>query len=196
MKVAIDIDEVLAELLQGMLDHHQQVYGYTRELLEFSTYTWQDHLPNMTFELFTDLINNHPNKIKPKLGAIQAVAKINSPIAITARWKQISSQTKVWVSEYFPNIKEIHYVNCKENGRIIEKGDLAKKLGMDVLIEDQPKYAQNALDNGIRVILMDTPWNKGFTHPLLTRVKNWPQALNVLNSLEKEHYSSSTPQPL
>lgn len=190
MKIAIDIDEVLAELLQGMLNHHQEVHGYTKELLEFSSYTWEEHLPNLTFDMFMNVIDKHPKMVKPKSGAKEIVSKLKDPIAITARWKQISKQTKIWVNEYFPNIKEIHHINCKENGRIIEKGDLAKQLGAQVLIEDMPKYAQNALDNNIPVILMDTPWNQNFKHPLLTRVKSWQEVPEVLNSIKKKYYSS------
>lgn len=182
MKIAIDIDEVLADLLQDLLDFHKEKHGHTKERSIFTGYHWEDHLPTLGHDIFKELMNNHPMRVTPIPGAKEVVSKMKDPIAVTARWRQYSQPTKQWIKEHFPNIKEIHHINCEIEGRLIEKGDLLKQLGCTLFIEDQLDYAKTALKLNIPVILMDAPWNQNYTHPLLTRVKSWQEIAKILES--------------
>ena len=40
-------------------------------------------------------------------------------------------------------------------------------------VEDKPKNALAGLNFGLKVILIDHPYNRDFNHPEVTRVNNW-----------------------
>lgn len=65
---------------------------------------------------------------------------------------------------------------------LIRKSQLCKELGITLLIDDVIENAIDVTSNGITCILLERPWNreKVFTHPLLIRVKDWTEALEVL----------------
>ena len=47
-------------------------------------------------------------------------------------------------------------------------------------VEDKPKNALAGLNYGLRVILIDHPYNRDFNHPNITRVNNWKQIHEML----------------
>lgn len=58
----------------------------------------------------------------------------------------------------------------------------SRSLGASVLIDDNPRYALECAEVGIKVLLFDYensyPWSKSDSidqHPLITRVHNWEQ---------------------
>jgi uncharacterized HAD superfamily protein len=63
----------------------------------------------------------------------------------------------------------------------------ARSLGVEILIDDNPRYALECAEHGIEVLLFDLhgsyPWSKtaqGPTHPLITRVNDWSEVANYL----------------
>ena len=65
-----------------------------------------------------------------------------------------------------------------------------RSLNAKVLIDDNPRYAIECADVGIRVLLFDYensyPWCKNESvdqHPLVTKVKNWEEVERQLMSL-------------
>lgn len=64
-----------------------------------------------------------------------------------------------------------------------------RSLGVEVLIDDNPRYALECAEHGIEVLLFDLhgnyPWSKteqGPTHPLITRVHNWSEVEQALRA--------------
>jgi len=52
-------------------------------------------------------------------------------------------------------------------------------------VEDRDKHALELAGIGVRVILMDKPWNKTLPeHPLITRVADWSEALDLISEGE------------
>ncbi|MEK6856195.1 MAG: hypothetical protein AABX66_03500 [Nanoarchaeota archaeon] len=62
------------------------------------------------------------------------------------------------------------YTNKGKNGT---KAEICKKHKIPVILEDSVEHAQNLVNQGIRVIMLDWPWNRKFKHPLVTRVYSW-----------------------
>lgn len=65
-----------------------------------------------------------------------------------------------------------------------------RSLNAKVLIDDNPRYAIECAEVGIRVLLFDYensyPWSKNElvdAHPLVTKVKNWKEVEQQLMSL-------------
>ena len=48
-------------------------------------------------------------------------------------------------------------------------------------VDDHPTYALGYGEIGVKVFLMDQPWNRTFTHPLVTRVSGWDAILHTLH---------------
>lgn len=57
-------------------------------------------------------------------------------------------------------------------------------------VDDHPDHAVRYAAAGIRVFLMDHGWNRGITHPLMTRVTGWDALLHAL------HVGSSSSQSI
>lgn len=60
---------------------------------------------------------------------------------------------------------------------------------MDILIDDNPRYALDCAEHGIEVLLFDLhgsyPWSKtaqGPAHPLITRVRDWSEVEQELQA--------------
>ena len=65
---------------------------------------------------------------------------------------------------------------CNTKGKT--KGELCKDLNVDLMIEDDPKYAEDCALKGINVLLLDKPWNQNcIEHENIIRVKNWKEIL-------------------
>jgi len=65
-----------------------------------------------------------------------------------------------------------------------------RSLNANILIDDNPRYAIECAEAGIRVLLFDYensyPWSKidsADQHPLVTKVKNWEEVEQQLMSL-------------
>lgn len=60
------------------------------------------------------------------------------------------------------------------------KSEIVRRLGCVphlALVEDSPSEALRAAGNGLRVLLLDRPYNQGAAHPLITRVPDLHAAL-------------------
>ena len=50
---------------------------------------------------------------------------------------------------------------------------MAHELGCNIAIEDDPEWAREIANNGIRTLLLEQPWNLAVAHDKIVRVKNW-----------------------
>ncbi|KAL2553839.1 uncharacterized protein Fot_07458 [Forsythia ovata] len=72
-------------------------------------------------------------------------------------------------------------------GRLGRTSEMARSLGAKVLIDDNPRYAIECAEVGIKVLLFDYensyPWSKMESvnrHPLVTKVHNWEEVEHQL----------------
>lgn len=144
-------------------------------------------------QVFPKYINSEP----PRLGLTKVIPGIisrgNELHSITAR-KFATNKGPLgaysrfaferWLKKHNINFKSIQY--CSESNTPIEKLMACLKLSVDVMIEDKPDVALLLAENGIKVLLFDAPYNKGFTHPNITRVHNWYEVDEQLRKLESQ----------
>lgn len=50
---------------------------------------------------------------------------------------------------------------------------VCSNMGIDLIIEDNPHHALVCAEANIPVYIMDTPYNQGISHNLITRVNGW-----------------------
>lgn len=86
---------------------------------------------------------------------------------------------------------EIHFGNhFALDGGSRPKSEICRSLNAKVLIDDNPSYAIECAEAGIRVLLFDYensyPWSKtefAEKHPLVHKVENWEEVEQELMSL-------------
>ncbi|XP_018481541.1 uncharacterized protein LOC108852534 [Raphanus sativus] len=93
---------------------------------------------------------------------------------------------------HFPGLfKQIHFGNhFALHGDSKPKSEICRSFGAEVLIDDNPRYAEECANIGMKVLLFDYensyPWSKTESvdrHPLVTRVHNWEEVEQHILSL-------------
>ena len=62
----------------------------------------------------------------------------------------------------------------------------AKELNCDVFIEDNPQNSLEIAESGIKVLLMDTNYNKTLSHKNIIRVQNWNDIKLHIDKMSKQ----------
>jgi uncharacterized HAD superfamily protein len=192
-KIGIDIDEVISEFVKPYLEFHNNKFGTNINYEDISRpLFWEDlgyNIDEMQI-LFDDFQENHllPENFPLLSGSkegINLLNKKNKLFIITSRPKKIFEQTKKFFDKHFPENDfkiffsgEVHISNNSKS-----KADICKKLNIDFLIEDGPKIALDCAKKGIKVFLMDKPWNKDYEHHNnIIKVKNWEEIVKNLEN--------------
>ncbi|KAH1216434.1 hypothetical protein GmHk_13G037336 [Glycine max] len=124
--------------------------------------------------------------------ALQKLSRFCSLSVVTSRQNAIKDRTIEWIEKNYPGLfREIHFGNhFALDGVSRPKSEICRSLKAKVLIDDNPRYAIECADVGIRVLLFDYensyPWCKNESvdqHPLVTKVKNWEEVEQQLVSL-------------
>lgn len=134
--------------------------------------------------------------IHPIPGARQALQKLSKCCTltiVTSRQNAIKDHTIEWIEKHYPRLfQEIHFGNhFALDGHSRPKSEICRSLGAKVLIDDNPKYAIECAEAGIRVLLFDYensyPWSKMELeqHPLVSKVHNWEEVERQFASLIK-----------
>lgn len=125
--------------------------------------------------------------IIPIPGAYKSLSQLSSYcnlVVVTSRQHVIREPSLEWISTHYKGIfSEIHFGNhFALEGQAKSKSEICKSLGVQFLIDDNPRYAVECAEEGIEVLLFDLdysyPWSKtpdGPSHPLITRVHNWKE---------------------
>ncbi|THG19470.1 hypothetical protein TEA_007195 [Camellia sinensis var. sinensis] len=108
-----------------------------------------------------------------------------------SRQNAIRDHTIEWIEKHYKGLfQEIHFGNhFALEGQSRPKSDICRSLGAKVLIDDNPRYAMECAEVGIRVLLFDYensyPWCKIESvnqHPLVTKVNSWEEVEHQLVS--------------
>lgn len=88
-----------------------------------------------------------------------------------------------WANKHNFKFKSIQY--CSEKFSPRDKLIACKKLNVDVMLDDKPDVALCLAENGIKVLLVDAPYNQELVHENITRVKNWSEVREHLNIIRE-----------
>lgn len=112
-------------------------------------------------------------------GAKEALAKLemkHNLFFVTARSKEMEHITIDWLEQ-----NELDHIELHSLGSYY-KVERAKKLDCDFFLEDNPYNAKELAESGIKVILVDTNYNKELEMDNIIRVKSWKEILEILNA--------------
>jgi len=194
MKIAIDIDEVLADFANPFDKYIQKKYGLTMDRNKWNTeewwQAWGGSKTTAVGKIYEFVSSGALRKLPPIKGAKDGVRKLKEQghelIIITGRAADWMDVTKIWLDKNFPSAfsqtesTDFHVAK----GGLKTKGILARELGCDILIDDFPHYAEEAIKNGVKVLLFDTGFNHIYKeHDDIHRVKDWEEVVEKINKI-------------
>ncbi len=191
MKIAIDIDEVVVGFVEMCMRfveskgikrvNYEDVYSYKLwEVLDIDKDYFIELLNegNLTRELL---------KVGFIFGAKEGVCFLRDNYDIcfvTARPKTITKYTRDFIFEEFGILgdKVVFFGDVLRGGK--RKCEICKDLRVDLIIEDNGIDSLKYAENGIKVVLLDKPWNQEFEHERIFRCKDWGEILDKIEELK------------
>lgn len=181
-KVGLDFDDVLFDFNAGLMVFHNTVYGTSYTLEDVTQWDfkelWQCHpdeaLRRMQ-EFVTSPYHRHTQPIAGAVGFVKLLRTSFDTPVITARDKKLIVPTREVADKYFPGcLGEIHYLHDNDINVLGTKGEVCKRLGVSVMVEDSLANAETLSYSGIPTLLFDRPWNQARTLPPgVKRVRGW-----------------------
>lgn len=107
---------------------------------------------------------------------IEELCAENNVYFVTARSEILTDVTKTWLNESGFSGIDVHLLGSDYK---VEK---AKELDCNIFIEDNPYNAAQLAKEGIKVLLIDTNYNKGVAHENIIRVSNWMEIKEFIDS--------------
>uniref|UniRef100_J3MC08 Uncharacterized protein n=1 Tax=Oryza brachyantha TaxID=4533 RepID=J3MC08_ORYBR len=199
MVVAVDVDEVLGSFLAALNRFIADRYSLNHSVSEYHVYEFfkiwncsRERANFLVHEFFTT--HYFQDGIHPIPGARDALQNLSSFCSlsvVTSRQDAIKNHTLDWIEKYYPGLfEQIHFGNhFALQGQSRPKSEICRSFGAQVLIDDNPRYALECAEEGMRVLLFDYhnsyPWCKtgvDESHPLVTKVQNWQEVEEKLHS--------------
>jgi len=187
MKIGVDLDDVLAELLIKFTEFHNKKHNTNFKLEQITHFElwelWGITKDEMTKEL-EEFFQNHSHIVEPILGSVEAIdelAKKHELLILTSRSDSMKEKTLEWLNLHYPSkFQDFLFANhwLKSNGKT--KTDLCKDFNIELVIEDSPLFAKELAKQGFKVILFDKLWNQGLEHGNITRVNSWQEIVEKL----------------
>lgn len=192
MKIGVDLDAVVADMMSPLIDFHNKKYGTSFKISDHVTFSiekiWkctEEEAIKRCFEFFQ---SDFLNQIKPVSGAIEGINFLSSRHKlhiITSRPHLLNKHTGSWIKEYFPKkFKSINHSNqfSKKGSIKRKKSDICKELKVDLMIEDHLEFAYDCASLNIKILLMNMPWNQTKKLPKnIVRVYSWKEIINKIN---------------
>lgn len=188
--IAVDIDDVIAAGALGFIQYTNDRFGMNLTIDDYDEH-WQrvwkvDHeeVQKRAIEYHESGHISKHDIISGACDTLECLKKRFRLIVLTSRRSSIDKPTRDWIEKFYPGIFEDIvfsgiFDSDAEDAIHMTKGEIAKKLGVHYLIDDQPKHVLAASDMGIHGLLFGNyAWNKMETLPEnVTRVVDWNEVL-------------------
>jgi uncharacterized HAD superfamily protein len=189
-KIGIDIDDVIAYFMKHFIDYSNKKNGTSFKVDEISNYNlWEteihpskEHSVGEVLEFQNSTHFDNIGLVEGVKEAIEKLSKIYDIHFVTSRPQQIKEKTDKFLNKHFPeNNFNVIYSGEIHGGK--SKSDICSDFEIPLMIEDNPFYALDCASKGVRVFLIDKPWNKNHEpHDNIIKVNDWNEILNHLES--------------
>jgi len=187
MNLGFDMDEVIIDLVDGLLIKTNKEFGLNLKKEQLTTYNFEDlPLSPKVSEFFVKTAHD-PNFLlsaRPYPSAIHAIKYLKNThkiYFITARRKSNAKITKKWLEKY-----NVPYDRLIVSGGSAQKGLYANKLELDFFLDDRIKSLnamQQAKQNWkIGLFVFDRPWNR-YTEEF-ARFHDWNEIVDYFKQLK------------
>jgi uncharacterized HAD superfamily protein len=190
MKIGVDIDDTLLHAFEDFLNFYneQNKTSFQKEN-NTSDKKFHEFLGITKKELISWYIeydkHDRSNNLHPIEGAKEVLKELVSKhefVLITAREEFLAEKTKRIVDKHYSDFN--FRIVFNKHGIKLDKGEICLREGVKIMIDDDIDNAFNCVSKGIKVIMLNKPWNRGRQHKDLIRVDNWGQVLEEIKKLE------------
>ncbi|MCC7304211.1 hypothetical protein IT418_02245 [bacterium] len=185
MIISFDYDDVLAAFQDGWIDYNRTNYGLKLKYEDFTEFDYSaimkipvDEIYRRVYEFYeTDYFKN----LRPVTNSIEVVkqlAREHELYVLTSRSQEVKEESDRWLEKYFPGMfQEVLFTGqFARDGfnKQVSKSDMCLKYGIQLHIEDAPMHVAALTERGIRVVVLETPWNRqyDFSGSLIHRIKS------------------------
>ena len=189
--IAIDCDDVLIATTEYIVEVYNRQYG-TSVTLERShdpkNEQWGIDDGDVLLRRFSEIQSSEEYAklvpIQEALRAVKHLSKNHELHLVTARDGSIELITEAMLDEYLPGC----FTSMEHVGRERSKGEVCKQLRADMLIDDNLRNLQSALEHGLipsgAVHFGDYPWNRTKVLPDgIVACKDWVEIIEKVESL-------------
>jgi 5'(3')-deoxyribonucleotidase len=152
-KVAIDVDEVLVNLLKPMAKWKRYSLPTNRKY----NYLYRE-IFNVTEEESQEILrgfysSNEFIDLKPILGSQYAMCSLKKQCKkmyiVTGRQEIVREKTELWLDTFFPGIFDDVILTNSFTENEIKKVDICRALNIDYIIDDNIQICKECIDSGM-----------------------------------------------
>ena len=182
MTILVDMDDVLEQLVEGILRYVNTRYGTSVSPEDITEWNLARAFPGLTREMVysPEYDENFWKTVEPMPGADRILRKLldegHEIYVVTAtEYETLKQKMDDLLFRWYPYLDWSHVIIAANKQMI--RGD--------VLIDDGP---HNLTGNGIRKILFDRPHNRSFDEKSVgaVRVKDWDEIYAEIRGMEAE----------
>lgn len=178
MKIALDVDGVLADVIESWLifSNKKRPKILKEDIKDWNF--WKDFQINR-YDFYEELSICWKNwtSIPPTETNLSLISKNLSELGhvdiVTARERSTDNYVKNWLRHY-----DITY----ENYVSVIDGTMKADLDYDVFIDDSPLNAIKFLEHGKNIFLYTQPWNHHISNNQIKRISKLSQAVDQLKT--------------
>ena len=188
LRIAIDVDDVLAENAAGFVAFSNQRWGTKLTVDDYDEHwakMWQvdnDEMRRRAAEYFDSATIRQYGHIGGALDVLERLSSQHHLMIATSRRLHMKHDTLAWVEEHFPNVfssTAVYFAGIWDEPRgdahAMTKAELVNQIDADVLIDDQLKHCIAVANQGRHGLLFgEYAWNRTRELPdFVTRCPNW-----------------------
>lgn len=196
MKIAVDIDEVLARGLATYLEYFNTTYSTNFTEADFTADRafWDvlgvkdEDIANIEQHYRT---TKHARDWLLVPGAKEAITQLAAEhelVIISNRKAAGHEPTRAWLRKNFANsFGEVFFTEAERSGDTRpSKAEICTRIGADVLIEDEVKEVLACQQAEVPVVMFDTQYNQHIEGHGVVRVRSWGEALAALGAMSSQ----------
>lgn len=194
MRIGIDIDNVISnfneELLNEYLNYDKQLRntGIINKNAEYIRRGMFDWTEDEEISFYRNNIERIAKSLKVKDGAKEYINKLIADghivYIITGRdngeYKEPYKMTKEWLDSNSIKYNKLILTDAYKKD---EKAIKCLENNIDIMIDDSIGNCKHCIENNIKTLLMDTPYNRFIDMP---RVNDWKEIYEVISNMSKK----------
>jgi len=180
MKIALDVDGVLADIIFVWLDQYNNTHKKSITSDDIVQWDFWKEFGYDKYRFYEELSNcwsrwiDVPPTEQDITATVEKLHSVGVVDIVTARDASSTKYVKKWLEHN--KIKYNDYV-------AVMRGSDKADLDYDIFIDDSPRNVVRIASKGKNALLYDQPWNRSIIDSKIVRIKKLEEAVNVISEL-------------
>jgi len=180
MKIALDVDGVLADIIFVWLDQYNNTHKKSITSDDIVQWDFWKEFGYDKYRFYEELSNcwsrwiDVPPTEQDITATVEKLHSVGVVDIVTARDASSTKYVKKWLEHN--KIKYNDYV-------AVMRGSDKADLDYDIFIDDSPRNVVRIASKGKNALLYDQPWNRSIIDSKIVRIKKLEEAVNVILEL-------------